>query len=172
MPSSAACSLPIVNLTPVCCVFRCRLSSDEYPILLRLPYASEYDTKLALLTDIYFNDALEKGWVEFKVAEDETVTFSVPDGASVLPSCRRSRTLRSPLQDPESGPLGPPLNESQRRVLHDGWWPARLVFELYTDVWCSWCRWALEHRISSEPPSPASNKRRRDAAAAVTSPSQ
>jgi hypothetical protein len=153
---------------------------DEYPVLLQLPYLSEYDTRNALLSDSYFNDALEKGWLELNIGEvDDTVTFNVPDGASVESSCRPSRTLRSPRHPPECGPPAPALNPSQLRD-RLAEWPERKVFELYADVWWHWCKWAVEHKIPTthtpEPPSdsPVGHKRGREdsAAAAVTPPRQ
>jgi hypothetical protein len=134
---------------------------DEYPVLLQLPYQNEYDTRNALLTDSYFNDALEYGLIELNIAEaDDTVTFQVQDGASVQSSCRPSRTLRSPRHLVESGLPASALNPSELRD-RLAEWPERKVFELYADVWRPWRRWALEHQLILVPPSPVGHKRER-----------
>jgi hypothetical protein len=111
--------------------------------MLLLPYTNAYDSRLGLLADLYFNAALEKGWVQFQIAQDDTVTFSLPVNASVQ-GCRASGILRSPLHNFESNHPTSPLTDFQRRRLHRGW-PERLVFELYMDVWCAWRRWDEQH---------------------------
>ena len=134
--------------------------------MLQLPYYSEYDTRNALLTNSYFNDALEKGWLELNIAEDDTVTFNVPADASVQSSCRPSRTLRSPRHPAEFGPPAPALNPSQLRDRLAAW-PERKVFELYADVWWHWCKWAVARKLTTESPSPVSQKRGREESAAA-----
>lgn len=132
------------------------------------------------MSDSYFNDALEKGLLELNIAEvDDTVTFTVPNGASVESSCRPSRSLRSPRHPPESGPPAPALTPLQLRD-RLAEWPERKVFEMYEGVWRDWCKWAVDNRIpSAHTPEPASDspvgyKRGREgsAAAAVTPPPQ
>jgi hypothetical protein len=117
--------------------------ADLYPWMLQLPYPA-YDSRLGLLADLYFNAALEKGWVEFEIAQDDIVTFSLPAGASVQ-NCRAPRILRSPLQEFQSNPPTPQLSDTQRQRLYE-WWPKRFLFELYRDVWCSYCRWREDRR--------------------------
>lgn len=143
---------------------RCRRSLVDYPFLLQLPYNNEYDTRLALLAEVYFNNALEAGLIELNAAVVDgtlSVRFGVPIGASVESSCRPSRTLRLPGEPPASA-----LNDSQRRD-RLAEWPELKVFELYSDVWRPWCEWKKQH---PELASPGNYKRQRAAAAAAVTP--
>jgi len=145
-------------------------SLQDYPFLLKLP-CNAYDVRIALLTDMYFNDALEKGLLELSIADvgDDTVTFKLPEVNTVESICRPSRTLRSPRHRVESGSPLPELDSADLLQALDDW-PRRIAFELYADVWCPWCRWAEQHRIPTTPTvkTPSPKRPREEQAASVT----
>ena len=120
-----------------------RPDKGNYTWLLLLPYPP-YDSRSGLLAHLYFNGALEKGWVKIEIEADNTVKFTVPKDPSVG---YVRKTLRSPLGhiEPPSPSLqfnspSPQLSDARRERLY-GWWPQRILFELYSDVWCPYCRW-------------------------------